>query len=55
MDQKIISVLKSYKASRQTASARAVWGTLQNEMSEKIFREFQFLDLERIAEKTLTN
>ncbi|MDC9594201.1 hypothetical protein [Xenorhabdus sp. IM139775] len=51
LDQKIISVLKFYKASCQTAPVLAVREKSQNEMGEKIFRKLQFLDLERIQEK----
>ncbi|MCA6222458.1 hypothetical protein [Photorhabdus antumapuensis] len=44
LDQKIFSVLKSYKANCQTAPALAEWEKSQTERFEKIFRRFQFLD-----------
>ncbi|NRN28016.1 hypothetical protein [Photorhabdus heterorhabditis] len=51
LDQKIFSVLKSYKASCQAVPALAEWEKSQTEMIEKIFRKFQFLDQKRITKK----
>ncbi|CAE15861.1 unnamed protein product [Photorhabdus laumondii subsp. laumondii TTO1] len=52
LDQKIFSILKSYKANCQTAPILAEWEKSQTEMIEKIFRKFQFLDQKRITEKS---
>ncbi|WP_445496363.1 hypothetical protein [Photorhabdus sp. SF281] len=51
LDQKIFSVLKSYKANSQTVPALAEWEKSQTEIIEKIFRKFQFSGQKRITGK----